>query len=134
MEENQSGKSAGRRNQTIMIAIIIVGLLPVGAGIIYLEENKKLDKAADVISDVGNTTEKEVSTVFAPVTKEKENSKSATINKNYTYILSNNPEGVYLMRTDQAATNYDKFKGWYEDAQYLNSYDFKQMGSDNYKF
>ncbi len=63
-----------------------------------------------------------------------ENFEIETIKKYYSFLSNNNLEEAYQMRSDQAETSYDKFKGWYENAQYAKPSDFSKTNSGSYKF
>ena len=63
-----------------------------------------------------------------------ENSEIATIEKYYSFLSDNNLEGAYQMRSDQTETSYEKFKGWYANAQYLKPSDFNKTSSGSYQF
>ena len=66
--------------------------------------------------------------------EKEENSEIATIEKYYSFLSNNNLEDAYQMRSDQAVTSYEKFKGWYENAQYLEPSDFNKTNSGSYQF
>ena len=48
---------------------------------------------------------------------EEEDPEIATIKKYYSFLSNNNFEEAHQMRSDQAKTSYEKFKGWYKNAE-----------------
>lgn len=92
-------------------------------------ENDETNPAAD--ADTLNT---EDSYSDSSQSEEEEGSEIATIEKYYSFLSNNNLEEAYQMRSDQAKTSYNKFKGWYKNAEYLKPYDFKKTDSGSYQF
>ena len=135
------------KNKQIIIAVMIIGLVAVGASAMFLK-NKKIDSNSVELnknnSEQTNTEAQELSeelndkTNIATETNsdqpEKEDTEIATIEKYYSFLSDNNLEEAYQMRSDQTVTSYNKFKGWYEDAEYLKPYDFNKTNSGSYKF
>lgn len=145
--ENEN-KFSGRKKKSVIIAIVVVGLMAVGASAMLLKEKKNepdnfaSNKGGGEQTDtqarekIGETNkEAETPADIDPVKSESDdNPEIATIKKYYASLSSNKLEEAYQMRTDQATTSLDKFKGWYDGAQYLNPYEFNKTSSGSYKF
>lgn len=102
------------------------------------EQNNNGQSNNSSISPVPNESNKTNETNLATDANqnqpEKENSGITTIRKYYSFLSNNNLEEAYQMRSDQTKTSYEKFKGWYENAQYLKPSDFNKTNSGSYQF